>query len=295
MSDALDLSRHPPDNGLMDDARDLGILLRSWRARVQPATVGLPPMPASRRTPGLRREEVAWLSGVSPDYVKRLEQGRAHPSNGVLRALTRALQLSEAERELAYRLAGHAIEAEGHVPQHVGPSVQRMLERFRDVPVAVFDAAWTLLQHNELWAALHGDSHSRTGRSANLVWQYFLGEPTRVRHPFPEEFEKSLVADLRDVATRYPGDQRLADMIGALKAMNPIFADLWKRSTVAHHGNEHKTIDHPTIGEINLDCDVLSVHGMDLRVIIFTASPDSEAAHQLSLLAVIGTEDMKVA
>ena len=153
------------DNQVMGEAPELAILLRSWRARLQPATVGFSPAPASRRTPGLRREEVAWLSGVSPDYVKRLEQGRAHPSGAVLRALARALQLSDSEYELACRLSGHAADREGHVPQRVGPSVQRMLERFRDVPIAVYDAAWTLLEHNELWAALHGDTQDR-GRSA---------------------------------------------------------------------------------------------------------------------------------
>lgn len=167
-----------------------------------------------------------------------------------------------------------------------------MLERLQDVPVAVFDASWPLLDHNDLWGALHGHSRSRTGRSANLVWQYFIGAPTRVRHPFPDEFEQSLVADLRDVVTRYPGDQLLADLVEALRAMNPTFAELGKRSTVSHHSNEHKTIDHPAVGEITLDCDVPSVHGSDLRVVVFTPAPDSEAAHKLSLLAVIGLEDM---
>ena len=276
----------------MSDAPELATLLRSWRARLQPGTVGL--SPAARRTPGLRREEVAWLSGVSPDYVKRLEQGRAHPSGAVLRALSRALQLSDPEYELACRLAGHAADHKGHVPQRVGPGVQRMLERLRDVPIAVFDATWTLLERNELWAALHGDFRDRRGRSANLVWQYFLGEPTRVRHPSPESFERSLVADLREVASRYPADRSLADMIGALRAVSPRFSQLWEVPTVSHHGNERKIVDHPTVGAIELDCDVLSVHGTDLRLIIFTAPPVGDAADKLRLLTVLGTEDMSV-
>ncbi|GAA1913870.1 helix-turn-helix domain-containing protein [Streptantibioticus ferralitis] len=276
----------------MGDTPNLAMLLRSWRARVQPADVGLPFRQGSRRTPGLRREEVAWLAGVSPDYVKRLEQGRAHPSAAVLRALARTLRLSDTEYELACRLAGHAAERGGLVPQHIGPSVQCLLDRLADTPMAVFDAAWTLLEHNDLWTALHGDMRGRGGRSANLVWRSFHDDTGWVRHPFPDDHKKSLVADLRDVATRYPADRELADMIGALRTSSPEFARLWERSTVAHHGNERKTVDHPEVGELELDCDVLSVHGADLRIIVFTAAPGSEAADKLRLLTVLGTEDM---
>lgn len=277
----------------MDDASNLAALLRSWRARVQPADVGLPFRPGSRRTEGLRREEVAWLAGVSPDYVKRLEQGRAHPSSAVLRALSRTLRLTDTEYELACRLAGHAAELTGMVPQRVGPSVQRLLDRLADAPIAVFDAAWTLLEHNELWTTLTGDDvRGRRGRSANLVWRSFNDDLGRVRHPFLDEHRKSLVADLRDVVTRYPADRELADMVGALQTSSPEFARLWEGSTVAHHGNETKIFDHPEVGELELDCDVLSVHGVDLRIIVFTAAPGSEAAAKLKLLTVLGTEDM---
>lgn len=276
-----------------DTELNLGALLRSWRARILPAEVGLPFREGSRKTPGLRREEVAWLAGVSPDYVKRLEQGRAHPSGAVLRALARTLRLSDVEYELACRLAGHAAEHRTQVPQHIGPSVQRMLDRLSDTPVAVFDASWTLLDGNELWAALTGDSAGRGGRSANLVWRMFGGVTGRVRHADLRAFKASLVADLRDVATRYPADRDLAGMIAALRAQNPDFAQLWERGGVGHHGNERKTIVHPDVGEIELDCDVLSVHGTDLRIIVFTAPPRSAAADQLQLLRALGTETMK--
>ncbi|GAA1908516.1 hypothetical protein GCM10009753_44730 [Streptantibioticus ferralitis] len=98
------------------------------------------------------------------------------------------------------------------MPQHIGPSVQRLLDRLADTPIAVFDAAWTLLEHNDLWTALHGDMRGRGGRSANPVWRSFHDAPGRVRHLFPDDHKKSLVADLRDVATRYPADRELADM-----------------------------------------------------------------------------------
>lgn len=280
----------------MDDAPDLATLLRVWRARVQPADVGLPFGRGARRTPGLRREEVAWLAGVSPDYVKRLEQGRAHPSGAVLRALSRTLRLSDTEYELACRLAGHAAELDRPLPQRVGPSVRRLLDRLADNPIAVFDAAWTLLEHNELWTALIGGTPGRGGRSANIVWRVFHGDPGRVRHRFPADYRTSLVADLRDVATRYPADHDLADMIGALRVSSPEFARLWEQQpSVAHHGSQTKTIDHPQVGPLELDCDVLSVHGADLRIVVYTAARGSEAAGKLRLLTVLGTENMTTA
>jgi MmyB-like transcription regulator ligand binding domain len=94
------------------------------------------------------------------------------------------------------------------------------------------------------------------------------------------------------VATRYPADRELAAMIGALRTSSPEFARLWERSTVARHGSERKTVDHPEVGELELDCDVLSGHGADLRIIVLTAAPGSEAADKLKLLTVLGTEDM---
>lgn len=113
-----------------------------------------------------------------------------------------------------------------------------------------------------------------------------------MRHPSPAEHKASLVADLRDVAARYPADRELAGMIGELRSSSPEFARLWRGSAVAHHASEHKTIDHPQVGEIDLDCDVLSVHGANLRIIVFTAAPGSEAAGKLQLLAVLGLQDM---
>ncbi|MCN0155174.1 MmyB family transcriptional regulator [Salinispora arenicola] len=277
----------------MNDAPNLAALLRSWRTRLQPADAGLPRRPGTRRTAGLRREEVAWLAGVSPDYVKRLEQGRAHPSVAIVRALARTLRLSDAEYELACRLAGHAPQPGGLMRQHIGPGMQRVLDRLADTPIAVFDAAWTLIEHNDAWVALTGDDwRGRDRRSANIVWRTFHDDTGRVRHPDPQEHKASLVADLRDVAPRYPGDRELRDMIGALRTSSPDFARLWEGSAVAHHKSERKIVDHPHVGEVELDCDVLSVHGADLRIVVYTAAPGSEAADKLRMLTVLGTETM---
>ncbi|MDA8047838.1 MAG: helix-turn-helix transcriptional regulator [Actinomycetota bacterium] len=274
---------------------ELGTLLRTWRGRLQPDDVGSPFGSTSTRTAGLRREEVAWLAGVSPDYVKRLEQGRAHPTASVVYALARALRLSDAETATALRLAGHVSDLRTLMPRRITPSVRRILDRLPDTPVGVFDAAWTRLDQNPLWTALTGDSRGHGSRDDNLVWRNFLGEPSRVRHPQPDEYRASLVADLHRVQIRYPNDSELASLVAALRQHSGEFARLWDSSVLGEHGNERKTIDHPELGPIELDCDIVTVQGAELRLIIFTAEPDTTAAEQLQLLSVIGSQRLSTA
>jgi transcriptional regulator with XRE-family HTH domain len=269
---------------------ELGPLLRSWRGRLQPADIGSPFGTTSARTAGLRREEVAWLAGVSPDYVKRLEQGRAHPTATVVHALARALRLSEAETATALRLAGHASDLHALMPRRITPSARRLLDRFPDTPVAVFDAAWTRLDQNQMWTALTGTPRGRGDHHDNLIWRHFLGPPDRVRHPRLEDYRASIVADLHRVHTQYPADADLASLVTALRQGSGDFARLWDTSALAEHGSERKTIDHPDLGPIELDCDIVTVHGAELRLIIFTAEPGSPAADQLRLLAVVGSQ-----
>ncbi len=159
--------------------------------------------------------------------MKRLEQGRSHPSRSVIRALARALRLSDAEYELACRLAGHASHLQAQVPQHISPSVQRLLDVLPDVPIAVFDAAWTRVEQNALWSAVTGDERERPYRSTNIVWRTFLGDPGPVRHPTPENYQNSLVADLRNVTARYPNDDELAAMVQDLRTSSAEFDSIW--------------------------------------------------------------------
>jgi transcriptional regulator with XRE-family HTH domain len=280
------------DNESMSESAELGAMLRAWRGRVHPGDVGSPFGRGSQKTPGLRREEVAWLAGVSPDYVKRLEQGRSHPSRSVIRAIARALRLSDAEYELACRLAGHASHLQAEVPQHITPSVQRLLDRLPDVPIAIFDAAWTRIEQNALWTGVTGDHRERPHRGTNIVWRTFRGDTGPVRHPNPEQYKHSLVADLRDVTARYPDDDELTGMVRDLRSASIDFNSIWGNGAVGHHGGESKIIDHPIIGPIELDCDVLTVHGSDLRIILFTAPPRSAASESLRLLSVLGTENL---
>lgn len=274
--------------------RAFGEALRRWRDRVAPETAGLP-AGGQRRAAGLRREELALLAGISADYVTRLEQGRAsHPSAQVVEALARALRLSGTERAHLFRLAGLAPPGPETVPAHITPSMRRLLDRLAGTPVAVFDACWTLLLANAPYAALMGDPSEWPGDQRNAVWRHFLGPGSRARHT-PESlraFEAALVADLRATADRYPADQRLRRLVADLRANSGRFAELWDSGAVGRHEAGRKIIDHPDAGPLTLDCDVLTVTGGDLRVMVYTAEPGTEDAERLASLTDLGAPSL---
>jgi transcriptional regulator with XRE-family HTH domain len=146
----------------------VGELIRRWRDRLDPASAGVP-VTSGRRVPGVRREELAHLAGVSVDYLVRLEQGRAtHPTDSVIGALARALQLDRAERDHLYRTAGLLPPGDGFIDDHVSPGVQRILTRLGDLPVAVFAADWHLIRWSPSWAALIGDPQRY--RDTCVIW-----------------------------------------------------------------------------------------------------------------------------
>lgn len=232
------------------------------------------------------------LAGISVDYVTRLEQGRAaNPSEQVVEALGRALRVSPTEREHLFHAAGLVPPGQGTVPAYIAPSVHRMLDRLTGTPVAVSDAAWTLLLTNPLYTALMGERH---GRERNGAWRAFLGSNDRVRHTpqARQAMESAVVADLRTAQTRYPADQRLRTLITELRTNSRRFANLWDSGVVGHHQASRKTIDHPQTGPITLDCDVLTVAGSDLRIMIYTAEPGTEDAERLELLGVLGPQPL---
>lgn len=283
-----------PDTGGVSESRELGTALRGWRDRIAPATVGLP-TGGVRRAAGLRREELAQLAGLSVDYITRLEQGRAtSPSPQVLSALARALRLSAAEQEHLFLLAGQSAPGPGQLSAHIPPGVRRLLDQLDGAPLSVHDAAWNLILWNPLWAALFGDASSLRGRERNIVWRHFAGLPGRVSHTPEQEarFEAAVVADLRAATARYPADAGLRSLIKDLRGVSTDFARLWDTGIVGVHETDTKTIHHPDIGTLTLDCDVLIAPGSDLRIVTYTAAPNSEAADKLKLLVVIGTQAM---
>jgi transcriptional regulator with XRE-family HTH domain len=278
----------------MDD--DLGDALRTWRDRLQPADAGLP-AGRGRRVPGLRREEVAALAGVTVDYLARLEQGRAErPSPSVLGALARALRLDDRERAHLYRLAGHVAPGAGRIDAHLTPGVQRILDRLTDTPVMVCDAAWNVIARNPLANALFGDLSSLPVRECNVAWRQFTDAPWRVRHT-PEQgarFDQSLVDDLREATSRYPDDESLSSLVRDLRAASPRFDALWSRGGVRPHASTRKTVVHPEIGAIELDCDVLTVPDSDVRLVVYTAPAGSAEAQALALLGAVGLQTFSV-
>ncbi|MCS5733429.1 helix-turn-helix transcriptional regulator [Herbiconiux daphne] len=276
------------------ESTEFGRTLRRWRDRVTPEAVGLP-AGGRRRAVGLRREELAALTGISADYLTRLEQGRAtSPSAQVVESLSRALRLPDAERELFYRLAGHAAPGRDLVPSRISPSVQRLLDRFSNTPVAVYDAAMTLVVANPPFEALMGVSAGAPGIERNAVWRNLVGPGTRAVMTAEEkaDFEESLVAQLRLTAARYPADRSLRRMVRELTAQSERFAELWQSADydVRREPGRHKIVEHPAVGRIALDCDTLVVAGDDLRIMIYTAEPGSDDAERLALAIVLGTQ-----
>ncbi|GAA2296487.1 helix-turn-helix transcriptional regulator [Nonomuraea roseoviolacea subsp. roseoviolacea] len=268
----------------------LGTALRRWRDRLSPIDVGRTSRPG-RRAAGLRREELAELAGLSVDYVVRLEQGRAtSPSAQVVASLARALQLEPVERDYAYRLAGLLPPPEGTISTHVPAGVQRMLARLGEFPVGVFSADWTLLSWTPAWAALLGDPSGRTHVERNLVRAVFATGPTGLATwPVIQEDDTlgpALVADLRTALVNYPHDRELAGLLAELRSSSAEFTRLWDEGAVGPHVSARKTVVHPQVGEVTCDCDVLTVPGCDIRLVVYTVAAGSVDAERLEFLRV---------
>lgn len=271
---------------------EFATVLRAWRDRVTPQQVGMP-AGTGRRTSGLRREELSALAGVSVDYIVRLEQGRAtNPSVQTLTALARALRLSDEERDHLFRAAGAPIPSARVASRHVPPGVQRIVDRLGDSPVAVMTAAWDIVLWNPLWAALFGDPSALPADESNVAWRYFMhgSGNTEFDDAHHAAFTADLASDLRRAAGLYPDDARIADLVRCLRRDAPAFEQAWQSATVSAHISSRKTVHSPVIGPIELDCDVLTAPGADLRIVVYTAVPGSPADANLDLLRVTGVQ-----
>lgn len=269
-------------------------ILRAWRDRVRPEDIGLPPG-LGRRAPGLRREELALVAGVSVDYIVRLEQGRAHnPSPQLLASLARALRLSDVERDHLFRVAGAALPPAGRVPREVTPTARRMVERFDNAPVAVavYTAIYELVLWNPLWAAMFGDPADLTRLERNVAWRYFQGS-IRVTHtPEDEEaYARDLVGHLRFAAGQYPDDPEIPQLIDRLNRTSPDFARRWKAGTVGELRTSRKTVHTDLVGDIVVDCDTFTGGPGDQTIVMMTATPGSEDERKLDLLRVVGRQE----
>jgi transcriptional regulator with XRE-family HTH domain len=281
---------------VMDQAKrgELAAFLRSRRARLQPADVGLEAGPR-RRTPGLRRQEVAQLAGMSVDYYIRLEQGRGpRPSRQMLTAVSRALALSDDERAHLHLLAGEPPGLRAGPAREVRPSVLRLLERLADTPALVCDAKYDVLAWNPMAAALLGDFSALPRAERNIVWRFFTDPRARERHDVAgaARFARESAADLRGAAARYPDDPGVRRLIDRLLAASSEFRALWSSHDVAARRSAHKRLHHPTLGWLDLDCDALHDPDDDHWIVLYTAQPGTSTHEALQLLKVIGTQDL---
>jgi transcriptional regulator with XRE-family HTH domain len=275
------------------DRLELAGVLKAARARVAPEDVGLPTGPR-RRVVGLRREEVAQLAGLSVEYVVRLEQGRGpQPSSQVLTALTQALRLERDERDQVFRLAGSAPPLADRVEMSVRPSVLRLLRRLTDLPALVLSAKGDVLAQNPMACALLGDLKRWPESQCNIIWQRFLGTGVARVAVDAEEDEASAqqsVGMLRTAFSRYPHDPDLRALIEELIAGSERFWSMWEEGRSTMRRSMHKTIDHPDLGRLVLDCDTLLLPDTDQSMVVYSADPGTREAFALDGLRVTSTE-----
>ncbi len=275
---------------------EIGEFLRARRARIQPSDVGLP-AGGRRRVPGLRREELAQLAGVSVDYYTRLEQGRTPTvSDAVLDAIARALRLTAAESAHLRRLVRPArtTRTPRARAQTVRPELRRLLEMMRDVPAFVLGRRMDVLALNPLGAAVTGFSPDA---SPNTARHTFLDPTARDFYPEWDRVAEETVAYLRLDAGRHPDDPALAALVGELSMRSQEFRTLWARQDVREKTSGRKLIRHPLVGDLDLRYETLAVHSdEDQLLVTYTAeagSPTETALRQLadwSLVEAAGRE-----
>lgn len=270
----------------MAKREELAAFLRARRAALRPADVGLPDI-GPRRTPGLRRQEVAQLAGISVDYYIRVEQARgARPSRQVLTALARALLLTVDERDYLFRISGE------NPPPVVGPNrevsgaVRIMLDNLR-APAYVVDAAFEILVWNTAATAFIGDLATVPGHERNLVrWMFRMpADDPHWTDPETLRYVRSTVAELRATYARYPGNPDLAGLVTELLGTAPRFARMWADHEVATRRCHTKHLTHPVHGELEFTCQELRIADTDQRMIVYYAEPGSPTARVFDSLS----------
>jgi transcriptional regulator with XRE-family HTH domain len=273
----------------VDAAKDIAEFLTTRRAKITPEQAGLPSY-GKRRVPGLRREEVASLAGVSVEYYKRLERGNVSGvSDLVLEALARALQLDEAERthllDLARAASPIALRRPPAVKHRIRPVVQRILDQIA-APATVRNARLDYLGANRLGRALYAPLFDSREQPANSARFTFLDPSATDFYPDWDRVATELVAHLRSQAGRNPYDRPLSDLIGELSTRSDEFRVRWAAHNVRFHRTGAKRIHHPVVGALDLSYETMELSADDgLSVAIFTAEAGSASQQALDLLA----------
>ena len=270
----------------------LADFLRRRREAIRPAEVGLADGPR-RRTAGLRREEVAMLAGMSVDYVVRLEQGRSsQPSTQLLAALARALRLSDDERDHLFHLAGHRpLPADG-VARLARAGLVRMLRLLGDTPSLVLSDLGEVLAQNRAAVLLMGELTGLSGDRRYVAYRWFTDPAARAGQPLGEQerHARQLVADLRAVAGRRSGDPVVAGLVARLRAASADFRRLWAEHEVAVRRADRKTLVHPRVGPLLMDCETLVTPDQGQQLLVLTPA-DAESRERLELLRVVGIQE----
>lgn len=260
--------------------------------------MGLPAGPR-RRTPGLRREEVAQLAFLSTEYYTRLEQARAHhPSLEVLTQLARALRLSDPERDHLHHLAGAPPLPPPGPSREVRQSLIDLLHRLPGAAAIVISATYEVIAWNALAAALMEDFSALPRRDRNLLRRAFLGPHRHGRCLYglsdADAFTRTSAQHLRAAAARYPTDPEVTGLVQELLAGSAEFAHIWAAHDIAARPTPCKTFAHPLVGPISVNCDVLDIADRDQQLLIYTAPPGTPSEEALRLLSVVGTQRMGV-
>lgn len=277
------------------DRHALGEFLRSRRERLRPADVGLV-AGARRRTPGLRRDEVALLAAMSTDYYERIEQARGpHPSPEMLGAISRALRLTVDERDHVYRLAGQEPPAEALGWGDAG--LMCVLDALAPtVPALVCDDLHDVVAQNPLNVALLGPLATSSGRDGNFLWGWFVGD-VRARYDASQHAQlgREYAADLRVTWGRRHGDRAVTALVDDLCAASEEFRSLWADQEVAARHTTRKLLHHAEVGDLDLECEVVVSSSSGQRLVLFRPVPGSGTAERLGLLRVVGVQDLTAA
>ena len=274
----------------MDTRNEIREFLTSRRAKITPEQAGLRTFGGIRRVPGLRREEVALLAGVSVDYYTRLERGNASGvSESVLEALARALQLDDAERAHLFDLARAAhptARARRRAPRQVRPAVQRMLDAMTGVPAFVRNGRLDILAANRLGQALYSEHFDNPILPANTARFVFFDRRAVAFYVDWERVANDVVAVLRAEAGRDPYDRDLSDLVGELSTRSETFRTLWAAHDVRKHDTGVKRFHHPVVGDLSLTFEAVElVADPGLTMFVYTAEPGSRSEEALNLLA----------
>jgi transcriptional regulator with XRE-family HTH domain len=278
----------------MDSRNDIREFLVTRRARLTPVQAGLPDFGGRRRVPGLRREEVALLAGMSVEYYVRLERGNATGvSEAVLEGIGRALQLDDAERAHLYDLVRAANAGARPLQrrtsprqQHVRPSVQQTIDAMPDVPAIVQNGRLDIVAANRLALALFSDLYAQPQRPANFARFVFLDPRAQTLYRDWDDAARQTVALLRSEAGRTPYDRILSDLVGELSTRSDAFRMLWASHDVREHRTGLKLLHHAVVGDLDLTYEGMNLSSdRGLLLIAYTAAPGSVSHDGLQLLA----------